>query len=630
MNYNPAQRLTNRLYGRNLNPLPPPPPPLNPNAAAAVARPPAPAAPPAACTNRVGIPFRWIARGAVCLLVTLVLFVLFPRSFAYAMRVAFEGAYEGAHKAAEKDGFGLHETTRDLGQRLEALWRWAGRHFEWLLGLWLAAASLLVAVGDRRQWRYTTMKRCRAMLGIGLVALMWIGFAYATALVNWATCSRSVCVAGLTSGLSFLPPHGEWMWNRTCKAALHRAHGFAHCDKVYIASMDGSSHSFNNDSSESGGGGAHSFTEAVFSSLFGWNMPYYPSLLFTFAEATSPPPPPPHNHSSKNATAFERCSRTLHSFAMQKQSILYTSQTVEGYACFACMVAGLFTVVCNLVLRRTNRVESQCLFWTLILCFSWHALASAVLHVGATNSAESSLYKAVDHLFGVRRLMDVAAQAFTSMWGLGSGTPQDKDDKFLKDAAALIGKIPEVLHRRVQDVTDVFQIVYVLGTVAGVDDPEKAAASAAEIVVFFVSLIVAWIVVPFVLGLRNRQRRRTMRYVSIYAAYASYNILSSVGFRYALSTPWSREMNQRYESVYGTFVFAVAYAFLCACSMHRYRAGNLHSLLVLCTLLLVCSAARLAVCNGILKDFAHKQTKQCQAFSLDDEDFFGNGGGGSV
>jgi hypothetical protein len=556
--------------------------------------------------ERVGVTFGRIARWAACLLIILVLLVTLSRSFARA-----------AHKAADnkRDGFEIHETTLHLGtQALEATWNFLGDYFEWLLALWLAAASTLVASGHRNQWHHTTMRRCRAMLGTGLIALAWIGFVYAQALFNWAACSSFVCVSGLTSGLSFLPPHHAWEWNQACKAALHRAHGFAHCDKDYIPCSGGGGNSHDSF------GDGHSFTEALLETLFGWKLPSL-SLLSSFAEASSSTTTPPHGHSQRNATAFERCGSTLNGFVTQKESVLYTSQTVEGYSCFACLAAGLLAVTCNLALSRNHGVELWCLVWTMVACFTWDALASAVLHVSATDSAEASLYRAVDHLFGVRQLMEAAVQAFTSVWGPGSGTPMDKDVEFLKDAAALISRIPEVLHRRVQDLAYIFRIAYVLGSVAGVDDPEKLAKAAARIVVFFASLFVAWVVVPFVLGLRDSERHRTVRYVSIYVAYATYSVISSVG-THALSTSWSLEMNQRYETVYGSLVFAGAYVFLCACSMHLYHEGNLHSLLVLCTLLLVCFSAKLAVCNGILKESTYIQAKKCQAFSLEDEGLF--------
>lgn len=578
MNYDPKQRATNRLYGRHLNPPPPTTPPPK---------------------NRVaGIPLRWIVGNAACLLVAGVLFVLFTEP---NTEVQLDHSKNGSFSL-------LLLPVRLLAQ---PLWDWSCRHLYSLLGLWLAIASAMVATGKLSMWDHATMMRCRAALMLGIVPAACIVFAFAVRYCNLLACNRSECVKGLTSSASFLPPNDQWRWNRTCKAALYRAHGLAHCDPSYIIVVD----SFKEEQEEEEEGNNDpgrmhsSFTEAVIRGLF-----FSSSSAGRNASSFASPPPPPH----RNHSVLERCTRTLRAFAQDRESVLYTSQTVEGYACFACLASGLLAVGLNLALRRTHRVERQCLFWPLLLCFGWHALASAVLHVGATNSAESSLYKAVDHLFGMRQVMNTAMQ-----WMLGGGANNNNaDDQFLRDAAALLARLPDFVHRKVQEAAAGFRLVHVLGVVAGIEDPARSAALAVEIVVFFASLVVAWFAVPLVLGLRDEARRgRTMRYVSVYAAYASYSILCSVG-THALAMPWSREMNRRYEHVYGPFVFAGAYAFLCVCSMHRYRVDDCHSLLLLFTLLLVCFAASLAVCNGILKGDAHHQTNACQAFSEEAEHHF--------
>lgn len=661
MFYDPRKNLTNRIYGRNpvaKNASPPPGGANVPKAHTPVAGPiPDPT---------IGIPVRWITRGLAVCAIMAVAFLLFPSAFAYGIRTTLDAIYRQKVQIAQDDGI-LNAAKQGMSaaQELFRAWLWFTGHAVWLVPVCLIAVSLLLDASAKTRFRQRVFADLRATVLLRFLALLCLCFPFVTSMLNYVACKRYECVPGLTTSASLLPPDDMWIWNRTCKAALLREHGMDHCDKERIASL------FQRDSrgSESGrrqgpttnaySAGVHentptaqSFSEALLHSFteaaHAWWMDLGSSFDFVSFPEVSHTTRSSNSNKEKSWTGdastrsgnashtytgehepnttkdpnllFQRCTRTVHDFVRHKESELYASGTVEGYACWACIAAGLATVLLNVHVRRTRNVEWICLTWTLVLCAAWHALACTVLHVGGTESAESSVYKAVDHWLGVRPLLQAGWETLvTPLWGLGSGKPQGEDDKFLKDVASLMQSFPTFLHKNVERVAVFFRVAYLFGMVAGVHEPEQVAQAAAEIVVFAASLLFAWVVLPFALGLRDTRRFRTVRYVSVYAAYISNRVLVSVSTR-VLCMPWSRERNRRYEALYGHVVFGFAYAFICACSMHKDRhvcmggskfmAALLYGMEFF-TLLLVCFAASLEVRNGILRASAHVQTMAC-------------------
>jgi hypothetical protein len=126
-------------------------------------------------------------------------------------------------------------------------------------------------------------------------------------------------------------------------------------------------------------------------------------------------------------------------------------------------------------------------------------------------------------------------------------------------------------------------------------------------------MLVVWFVLPIAFGLRRKSTGWTMRYISMYALYATHNVLVVVG-SHVLATDRVRIFALENESFFGSLVFADVYVFYFVFCLHAYKMDTFAAAFNLSFLLLVCFSTSLSVRHTILTESAWMQQGLCRAF----------------